>query len=196
MAAQSFALGGFVEGSKLSRVQREAEKLGQKLQQTAAVAVVHFIPNASPLASLIPQFEPAEVTIVSSDLRIRPSLNSLSSGVVSDIDRLAAGAEDETAPTQFAYEKARSIVQAAYGKLEIHVLNVPGIVPAPLVTTDDAGGIRLAWQAGAKQMRANFGAVCEPQRRSYIYYEFGQEHAVEQLDVEHLVGRLSWLMAR
>lgn len=118
-----------------------------------------------------------------------------SRGVISEIDALLAGSDDEVAPTRHAYERARSVVEAAYG--EVNRLRakkrrgVPEIFPRPLVTTDDVGGIRLSWRLGTKQVRANFGA--QPELQSYVYFESGVEHNAEDLDVEHLAGRLAWL---
>lgn len=120
-----------------------------------------------------------------------------SRGVISEIDALLAGSEDEVAPTRHAYERARSVVEAAYGELDRlrgkKRRGVPEIFPKPLVTTDDVGGIRLSWRMGSKQVRANFGA--RPELQSYVYFESGLEHNAEDLDVEHLAGRLAWLTA-
>ncbi len=113
-----------------------------------------------------------------------------SSMVVAEIDGLIAGHEDEIKPSEYAYSAARSLVESAYGQIKLRE-SVPEIVPEASVTTDDVGGIRLAWRLGPKQVRANFGA--NAQLRSYIYFESDIQHAVEQLDVQHLAGRLAWL---
>ena len=116
-----------------------------------------------------------------------------SSIVISEIDALKGGVEDEAIPTDFAYQNARSIVESAYGQVRSKNF-VPNIIPHPIVTTDDAGGIRLAWRHEEKHVRVNFGAT--PNLRSYLYFEFRLEHVVEQLDAENLARRIAWLTAR
>ena len=93
--------------------------------------------------------------------------------IIHDIDELMAGKEDEEKPTQFAYAYARRVVESAYGKAKI-TGTLATIVPKPVATTDDAGGIRLLWNLGAKNVRLNFGAAQD--RQSYLYYEAGQDH--------------------
>jgi hypothetical protein len=118
--------------------------------------------------------------------------------VIEQIDALQAGADDEVPPTEYAYERARSIIEEAYGRIDSSRakkrLGVPEIFPRPFVTTDDVGGIRLSWRLGSKLLRANFGA--RPELQSYIYFESGLEHDAEELSVENLAGRLAWLTGR
>jgi len=134
-----------------------------------------------------------------SEVMLQPESNIVtsfvrnSSSLVAEIDALVAGREDEIKPTDYAYTAARSLVESAYGQIKLRE-NVPEIVPEASITTDDVGGIRLAWRVGPKQVRANFGANAN--LRSYIYFEAGFDHAVEQLDVQHLAGRLAWLTER
>jgi hypothetical protein len=124
----------------------------------------------------------------------RQALSNPSSFVASEIDKLAAGVQDETIPTEFAHRNARRIVEAAYQILE-RKLGSAERLPAPTFTTDDAGGIRLGWRSGAKQVRVSFGAAPEPATQTYLYFESPVEHHVENLDTENLAERLSWLMA-
>jgi hypothetical protein len=123
-----------------------------------------------------------------------------SSPVIGEIDALLAGREDEVVPTRYAYEIARSLIEAAYGEINSRRAKkrwgVPEIFPKALVTTDDVGGIRVSWRTDTGQVRANFGARPEPELRSYVYFESGLEHDVEPLDVQHLAGRLTWLTRR
>jgi hypothetical protein len=116
-----------------------------------------------------------------------------SSAVLAEIDGLAAGVEDEVKPSDYAYTRARSLVESAYGQVKL-AGNVPEIVPQVSVTTDDVGGIRLAWRLGPKQIRANFGAAAN--LRSYLYFESVLEHYVKDLDVKHLAGGLDWLIKK
>jgi len=127
-------------------------------------------------------------------LATEPRTSNLSSLVTSEIDKLAAGVEDETIPTEFAHNNARRTVEAAYQILE-RKFGIAERIPAPTLTTDDAGGIRLGWRSGAKQVRVNFGAAPEPANQTYLYFESPIEHRVENLDTENLAERLSWLMA-
>ena len=125
----------------------------------------------------------------------------LSEGVVTEIDALMAGREDETKPTQFAYSNARTVIESAYGRAFRQVkipLALPEPLPSPIATTDEVGGIRLLWREGTKQIRLNFGADAD--RRSYLYFEEdsanGMDHGVEALDPDRLAERLAWLMGK
>jgi len=86
----------------------------------------------------------------------------------SEIENLAEN--NEVPPTDFAYLKSREIVGTAYGlmlpkqNLVVLVYNIP----KPVVVTDDAGGIRMAWRKGAKTVRANFGG--NEHLQSYTYF--------------------------
>lgn len=112
------------------------------------------------------------------------------STVLAEIDALAGGTEDEVRPTEYAYAQARLMVESVYRQIK-PAWNVPQIVPEHSATTDDLGGVRLAWRLGPKQIRANFGAYAN--LRSYIYFESELEHDVEDLDAPHLAGRIAWL---
>jgi len=115
-----------------------------------------------------------------------------SDAVVHDIDELRAGKEDEAKPTDFAYVYARRVIESAYGKAKI--TKATTVLPNPLATTDDLGGIRLLWNLGPRNIRLNFGAA--PDRQSYLYYEAGLDHGVEPLNDESLVKRLAWLTGK
>ena len=131
--------------------------------------------------------------IVRKEIKIENPAIRPSDVIVHDIDELMAGKEDEEKPTQFAYAYARRVVESAYGKAKI-TGTLATIVPKPVATTDDAGGIRLLWNLGAKNVRLNFGAAQD--RQSYLYYEAGQDHDVEPLDEDHLATRLAWLTGK
>jgi hypothetical protein len=128
-------------------------------------------------------------------LRLHPAVN-LSLGVVSEIDRLLSETDDgdEVPPAEFAYRKARSVVEEAYTR--IATANIPIPIPDPVASTDYAGDVRLNWHVGRKQVGVNFGAAPEPQRPSYIYFESPTEYNTEALTAENLAERLSWLVAR
>jgi len=122
------------------------------------------------------------------------------SPVIREIDALLAGSEDEVVPTMYAYQRARSFIEGAYGEVRGQRVKkhsgVPEIFPKPLVTTDDVGGIRVSWRTETRQVRANFGARPEPELRSYVYFESAFDHGIEPLDTQHLAGRLAWLTGR
>ncbi len=130
------------------------------------------------------------------EVMVQPEINTASPfvrdypSILAGIDGLAAGVEGEVRPTDYAYTRARSFVESSYGQIR-RAENVPGLLPEVSITTDDLGGIRLAWRLGAKQVRANFGA--NGNLRSYLYFESALEHHVEALDVHHLAGGLDWL---
>ena len=131
--------------------------------------------------------------IVRKEIQIKNPAIRPSDLIVHDIDELMVGKEDEEKPTAFAYAYARRVIESAYGKAKI-TGNPSTVVPKPVATTDDAGGIRLLWNLGAKNVRLNFGAAQD--RQSYLYYEAGQDHDVEPLDEDHLATRLAWLTSK
>ncbi len=190
MAAQPLPLGyyGEAETATSRRPSRSLARTQQSLEQPSAA-----VSTARPTVGALPRLSAPQSI---SETMIQPGANVLtsfvrnSSAVVAEIDGLIAGHEDEIKPSDYAYSTARSLVESAYGQIKLRE-SVPEIVPEALVTTDDVGGIRLAWRLGPKQVRANFGA--NAQLRSYIYFESDVQHAVEQLDVQHLAGRLAWL---
>jgi hypothetical protein len=112
--------------------------------------------------------------------------------IFSEIENLAEN--NEVPPTDFAYLKSREIVGTAYGlmlpkqSLVVLVYNIP----KPVVVTDDAGGIRMAWRKGAKTVRTNFGA--NEHLQSYTYFESDTEHGLRPLNGESLSDRLKWLI--
>ncbi|MGH9687725.1 MAG: hypothetical protein ACRD5K_11605 [Candidatus Acidiferrales bacterium] len=127
------------------------------------------------------------------DLKFESRAADWPRSVIEAIDSLLASKEDEVPPTDYAYEKARSVVESAYGRVRAR-MNVPEVIPRPSITTDDVGGIRFSWRANGKQVRANFGA--RDGLRSYIYFESDRDHDVEELNADRLSGRLSWLTGR
>ena len=136
-----------------------------------------------------PRFQPSweqSATMLQPEINAATPFIRNSSAVLAEID----GIEDEVKPTEYAYTRARSFVESAYSQIRMQE-NVPEIVPEASVTTDDVGGIRLAWRFGLKQVRANFGANAN--LRSYLYFESALEHHVEDLDLQRLDGGLDWL---
>lgn len=114
------------------------------------------------------------------------------SAILAGIDQLAAGAEDEVKATEYAYTTARALLDSVYPRLKTkRPGNIPQIVPEHSITTDDVGGIRLAWHLGPRHVRVNLGA--NNNLRSYIYFESGPNHGIEELNPQHLAGRLVWL---
>jgi hypothetical protein len=114
--------------------------------------------------------------------------------IVASINGLmkASDEENEVVATEHAYSTARATIESAYGRLLDQKKAVISKVPAPAVTTDDRGGVRLSWRSGEKQVRVNFGAF--PEARSYLYFESPLEHNVDDLQPTNLSQRLEWLL--
>ncbi len=164
------------------RVQGSWEQFGTAVAPARAKPELSHDPSSH-------QSVPTEV-MIQSKINLATSFVRNSSAVLSEIDALAAGTEDEVRPTEYAYTRARSYVESAYGQAKVPG-HLPEIVPQVSVTTDDVGGIRLAWRLGPKQLRANFGAAAN--LRSYLYFESALEHRAEDLDMQRLAGGLDWL---
>jgi hypothetical protein len=120
--------------------------------------------------------------------------NRVSSQIIAEIDQMKAGAEDdETIPTDFAYQNAHAIIQSAYAQADPG-RTVPRFNPIPWATTDDVGGIRVLWDFSGRKLRANFGA--SPALKTYLYFESARESDSEALNAESLSRRLKWLTER
>jgi hypothetical protein len=180
------------------------ERRSRDDRQTEAQETVQDLAEAAVLRALMAKVEPSISTVLLrrvlskrqslllADIEGLAPMVKSSRSAIEAIDALRAGTEDEAAPTEYAYERARAIVEAAYGRMRPH--SIPTILPRPVITTDDVGGIRLSWRSEAKQVRANFGAG--PELQSYVYFESNSEHNAEDLDSEHLAGRLAWLTGK
>jgi hypothetical protein len=190
MAAQPLPLGYYedVEPGRKKRAPRNHPRMpGSWEQYSVGIAPEPLRPEFSPV--------PSRDQNIPHEIAVQPVMNVAapfigSSAVLTEIDALAAGVDDEVKPSEYAYGRARAFVEAAYGQALLPK-SVPRTIPAPLVTTDDVGGVRLAWRLGPKQLRANFGANAN--LRNYLYFESGLEHHVEDLDVSRLAGGLDWL---
>jgi hypothetical protein len=112
--------------------------------------------------------------------------------MVRELVSLRRDAQDDwLPPTEQAYGNAIDLLPRACFQIRAQHPGC-GPLPAPLLSTDSQGGIRIAWHSGRKQVRANFGASTTS--RSYIYFESAPEHGVEELQVATLAERLYWLI--
>ncbi len=190
MAAQPLPLvdyGGTEEGRQQSAAKDHPRQ--QPNWEQFGIGVVPMRKERKPLpTSVDPQ--PLIETTAQPETDVNTPFTRNWSAVLAEIDTLAAGTEDEVMPSEYAYSRARSTLESVYRQIKPPE-NVPQIVPEHSVTTDDVGGIRLAWRLGSRQIRINFGANAT--LRSYIYFESPLEHHVEDLDVQRLAGRLAWL---
>lgn len=200
MSTQPILVGPLGESAAERRLPHTQEAAGQKylqgLPETVAVRLINIggpaISSEGVLARLVSE-KVSDVTVFAISLISGDPPKGRARSVVEAIDLLLAGGEDEITPTEYAYEKARSIVESAYGRAEAK-MRIPEALPRPSITTDDVGGVRLSWRADARQLRANFGA--RQDLRSYIYFESGEEHDIEELSADNLAGRLAWLTGR
>jgi hypothetical protein len=110
------------------------------------------------------------------------------------IDKLLSPNEDDGDPaaTEHAYQSARAVVESAYGRLLASGRAQAKELPAPTVTTDERGGIRLSWQRGDRHVRTSFAGA--ENLRSYLYFESPAEHDVEPLQPSVLSARLGWML--
>jgi hypothetical protein len=204
MAAQPIPFDALGENGRLKRFRVPGPAWSQQYLQTSATAVSAIFNtilqvNEEPRSEATLQHDSTAMLELTRGADIEIPYTTANAPVVREIDAVRAGSEDEVVPTDFAYMSARSVVESAYGQLpktlkDLKRQYLPLLIPSPLVTTDDVGGIRLLWRAGNRQVRANFGA--RPDLRSYLYFESGLEHDMEPLDAQHLAGRLAWLTGR
>jgi hypothetical protein len=100
--------------------------------------------------------------------------------------------DGDPAATAHAYQSARAVVESAYGRLLAGEEQYAKKLPAPIVTTDERGGVRLSWQHGDRCVRTSFAAT--EGLRSYLYFESREEHNVEALQPDVLSKRLDWML--
>ena len=105
------------------------------------------------------------------------------------------GSEDvEVVPTSFAFSEAMRLVVGAYAA--IFAVGVGRRIPklsAPVIGTDDVGGILISWRYRDKYVAAKFGS--RPGLRSFVYFQEGLDHRVLDLNEQNLADRLGWLKA-
>ena len=116
--------------------------------------------------------------------------------VVNELVQLQTSADDEglERPTDYAYGQAAQVIGRAYSTFWLQESLDYNQLVKPNITTDDLGGIRISWQISGRVLRANFGA--DRERRSYLYFEDGHLHDVEDLGGETLAERLRWLIRK
>jgi hypothetical protein len=114
--------------------------------------------------------------------------------ILGAIDKLMSPNVDDGDPaaTAHAYQSARAVVESAYGRLLAGKEQWAKKMPAPIVTTDERGGVRLSWQHGDRHVRTSFAAT--DALRSYLYFESPEEHNVEALQPDVLSNRLDWML--
>lgn len=114
--------------------------------------------------------------------------------ILAAIDALMSPSEDDGDPvaTEHAYQSARAVVESAYGLLLAKEEPQAKKLPAPILTTDERGGIRVSWQHGDRYVRTSFASA--EGLRSYLYFESPEEHDIEPLQPALLSTRLGWML--
>jgi hypothetical protein len=114
--------------------------------------------------------------------------------ILTAIDALMSPSEDEgdRVATEHAYQSARAVVESAYGLLLAKEEPQAKKLPAPVLTTDERGGIRVSWQHSDRYVRTSFASA--EGVRSYLYFESPEEHDVEPLQPAVLSRRLDWML--
>jgi hypothetical protein len=90
------------------------------------------------------------------------TLNTPLSDLASDIRELLLDPEEDAPPSSFAVSQALSLSSAATTLLG-HKW------PKPRVSPDGAGGLRLSWRNGRKELRAVIAGTSDKER--YLYWE-------------------------
>jgi hypothetical protein len=141
----------------------------------------------NPFAAFLDAFRDEAPAIAGTEADLLPT-------ILASIDRLISpDANDGDLPaTEYAYQSARAVVESAYGRLRDSGKHRATNLPAPIVTTDDIGGVKLSWQRGDRHVRTSFAA--SQGMRSYLYFESAAEHAVEDLQPSALSSRLEWIL--
>ena len=115
--------------------------------------------------------------------------------VESQIDLLPTSEDVEVPPTTFAHGEAKRMIVGAYVEIFSDKPNQrTRKPPAPVIGTDDMGGILVSWTSGNKYVAAKFAS--QPAVRSFVYFEQGAEHRALDLNEQSLLDRLRWLSGR
>ena len=116
--------------------------------------------------------------------------------VESQIDLLPTSEDVEVPPTTFAHGEAKRMIVGAYVEIFSDKPNQrTRKPPAPVIGTDDMGGILVSWTSGNKYVAAKFAS--QPEVRSFVYFEQqGAEHRALDLSDQNLLDRLRWLSER
>ena len=90
--------------------------------------------------------------------------------ILTAIDALMSPGEDDGDPvaTEHAYQSARAVVESAYGLLLAKEEPQAKKLPAPVLTTDERGGIRVSWQHSGRHVRTSFASA--EGLRSYLSF--------------------------
>src|SRR5258707_14405116 len=136
----------------LNRSSKESETDPQQLQNENLNRYVR--PPSQPRA--VSLFEGGEQSV-------RTTLLPLSVSVVeSQIESLPTSDDIEVPPTPFAHVEAKRVIVGAYVAIFSDKLNRRTYKPpAPVIGTDDVGGILVSWTSGNKYVAAKFASQPE-----------------------------------
>jgi hypothetical protein len=109
------------------------------------------------------------------------------------LEFLPASEDIEVRPSSYAHDEAKRMVGAAYATLFLDNPLPNRKPPAPILGTDDVGGILISWILGNRYVAAKFAA--RPDSRSFVYFEEGAEHRAVEVSEQSLADRLRWLIA-
>jgi hypothetical protein len=125
----------------------------------------------------------------------KPLLDKKLEGVTKQIEEIfLLGEDDWVPPTEYSRSNAGKLVAAAYTLIRLEDPHRYELIPEPILTTDDQGGIRITWRSNGREIRANFGG--QPDLRTYLYHESGSQYGIEDLNDRSLSDRLRWIVAR
>jgi hypothetical protein len=113
--------------------------------------------------------------------------------IASQMDSLPTSDDVEVRPTNYAYLRAKQSVLAAYVSMLSEKTERIRIPTHPIIGTDDVGGVLVSWASGDKYVAVKFGA--QPDSRSFVYFEQGEDHHALDLSEKNLLEKLKWLSA-
>jgi hypothetical protein len=184
------------EGTASGRTRTRQETNSPERQRYRQSPPAEKESNVLSISELLRGYRPSpEASIMDIQRAVNESVEADSlPRILGAIDDLMAPNENdgETPATEHAYQSARAVVESAYGLLLAGKGPKPNLLPAPIVTTDERGGVKLSWQRGDRHVRTNFAAA--DAFRSYLYFESPTEHDVQALQPAVLSSRLDWLL--
>jgi hypothetical protein len=115
------------------------------------------------------------------------------SAIKQQLQALMTSDDIDVKPTSYAFSRVRASIMFVYHSMAADKARRES-PPAPVIGTDESGGVMVSWTSGGKYVAAKFGAG--PELRSFVYFEQGVTHSAVDLSQQNLLAKVRWLAGR